>query len=75
MQGVLAGTIQEVNMIVTVRNWTLLRPVRAVWRAHKVSKVRSSVESEAQNTQGFFAGFEAMMTHAANLMIRNIEAE
>lgn len=62
-------------MIVTVRNWTLLRPVRAAWRAHKVSRIRPARESQAQKANGFFADFEAMMSHGANLMIRNYETE
>jgi len=60
-------------MIVTVRNWTLLRPVRAAWRAHKVSRIRPARETESQPAQGFFADFEAMMTHTADLWVRNCE--
>lgn len=57
-------------MINPVRNWTLLRPARVVWRAHRVQRNRPVESREVKPKAGFFHDFHAMLAHQAELMIR-----
>lgn len=58
-------------MIVPVRQWTFVRPLRLAMRARRVQKTRSTEPREAQSHVSVMQGFEAMLEHQANLMLRD----
>lgn len=57
-------------MIVPVRNWTLLRPVRLAWRAHKVNKTRTHEVREDRPIGGLLGDFEAMLSYTTDMVMR-----
>lgn len=58
-------------MIVPIRNWAVVRPARALWRAKKVQKSQSAEERASYKNSGLFTEFESMLLHTADLMVRS----
>jgi hypothetical protein len=61
-------------MIVSVRQWTFLRPVREILRA---LTLRAPAERREEKKASFsvLGQFEAMMVHQANLTFRSWEKD
>ncbi len=56
-------------MVNTVRQWTLLRPIRVVWRAHRVQRIRPVESREPKPKAGFLTQYCAMLEHQVDLML------
>lgn len=58
-------------MIVPVRQWTLVRPLRLAMRARRLQQTRSTEPREPRHNESIMRSFESMLEHHANLMLRD----
>lgn len=59
-------------MIVSVRQWTFLRPVRQILRA-MVAKAPAESRVEGKQKKSFLGQFEEMMSFQTGLVIRGLD--
>lgn len=58
-------------MIVPIRQWTILRPIRVAWRARRMHVSKPVEAREAKPKVGLMSQYCAMLEHQADLMIRH----
>lgn len=57
-------------MIVPVRQWTFVRPIRVALRARKVQQARPTQVRESKPKAGLFDQMNALMAYNAELILR-----
>ena len=58
-------------MIVPVRHWTLVRPLRLAMRARRVQKTSSTEPRSPRSRVSIMHGFQTMLEHQADLMMKD----
>ncbi|AIE87710.1 hypothetical protein OP10G_4342 [Fimbriimonas ginsengisoli Gsoil 348] len=62
-------------MIVPVRQWTLLRPIRLAMRAHRVQKSRPAAIRSPRVRTSVLDQFTALMEHNVSLVLKEYTKE